>query len=225
MPKPSVPIAGPASSGERAPRRRGAIVDGYRWFICGLLFFAATINYVDRQVIGILKPTLQAEFGWTEIDYADIVFAFQLAYAIGLLFAGRLMDRFGARIGFAFVDRHLEPGGDGARRGPLFGPGVAAMLAMVAGLAYAPSVAGFIAARFALGSARRAIFRRRSRSWPSGSRSASARSRPASSTPAPTSARSSRRSSCPSSPCTWGWYWAFIATGALGFLLAGGWWI
>ena len=67
-------------------------VGGYRWTICGLLFLAATINYVDRQVIGILKPTLQAQFGWTEIDYADIVFAFQLAYAIGFLFAGRVID-------------------------------------------------------------------------------------------------------------------------------------
>ena len=72
--------------------------------ICGLLFFAATINYVDRQVIGILKPTLQAQFGWSEIDYADIIFAFQLAYADGFLIAGRMMDRIGARLGFA--DRH-----------------------------------------------------------------------------------------------------------------------
>ena len=60
----------------------------YRWVICALLFFAATINYIDRQVIRILKPTLQAEFGWSEIDYGDIVFAFQLAYAIGLLLVG-----------------------------------------------------------------------------------------------------------------------------------------
>ena len=61
-----------------------ARVGRYRWIICGLLFLAATINYVDRQVIGILKPTLQSQFGWTEIDYGDIVFAFQLAYAIGV---------------------------------------------------------------------------------------------------------------------------------------------
>src|SRR6187401_2284471 len=72
-----------------------------RWVICALLFVAATINYVDRQVIGILKPTLQAQFGWSEIDYADIIFAFQLAYAGGFLIAGRMMDRIGARIGFA----------------------------------------------------------------------------------------------------------------------------
>ena len=68
-----------------APTRAGG---HFRWIVCALLFFAATVNYVDRQVIGILKPTLQQEFGWSEIDYADIVFAFQLAYAIGLLLAG-----------------------------------------------------------------------------------------------------------------------------------------
>src|SRR6188474_3882844 len=80
-----------------------ARVGRFRWTICGLLFIAATINYVDRQVIGILKPTLQTEFGWSEIDYGDIVFAFQFAYAIGLLLAGRLMDRVGTRAGFALA--------------------------------------------------------------------------------------------------------------------------
>ncbi len=75
-----------------------------RWYICGLLFFAATINYVDRQVIGILKPTLVAEFGWQdERIYAAIVFSFQLAYAIGLLLAGRIMDRLGTLLGFTLA--------------------------------------------------------------------------------------------------------------------------
>ena len=72
-----------------------------RWMICALLFFAATINYIDRQVIGILKPTLQAEIGWTEIEYSWIVFSFQTAYAIGLLFVGSLMDKIGTRVGSA----------------------------------------------------------------------------------------------------------------------------
>src|SRR5688500_4027966 len=74
-----------------------------RWMICALLFFAATINYVDRQVIGILKPTLQNEFGWSELDYSWIVFSFQTAYAIGLFFVGKLMDRIGTKIGFALA--------------------------------------------------------------------------------------------------------------------------
>src|SRR5437867_9533702 len=83
-----------------APVRR---VGSFRWVICGLLFLAATINYVDRQVIGLLKPTLQQQFGWSEIDYADIVFAFQLAYAIGFVFAGRMIDRIGTKLGFALA--------------------------------------------------------------------------------------------------------------------------
>jgi ACS family hexuronate transporter-like MFS transporter len=74
-----------------------------RWGICALLFFAAAINYIDRQVIGILKPTLQAQFAWTERDYAAIVFSFQLAYAIGLLLAGRVMDKLGTRLGFTLA--------------------------------------------------------------------------------------------------------------------------
>jgi len=81
----------------------GRQVGSFRWVICGLLFLAATLNYVDRQVIGFLKPTLQHEFGWSEMDYADIVFAFQLAYAIGLLFAGRIIDWLGTKIGFALA--------------------------------------------------------------------------------------------------------------------------
>src|SRR4030095_10042645 len=75
----------------------------YRWIVCGLLFLATTINYIDRQVIGILKPLLQTQFGWSEIDYGDLVFAFQLAYAIGFLFAGRIMDRFGTKKGYALA--------------------------------------------------------------------------------------------------------------------------
>lgn len=72
-----------------------------RWVICALLFLATTINYVDRQIIGILKPTLQSELGWSEIDYGNIVFWFQAAYAIGLLACGPLIDRVGARLGYA----------------------------------------------------------------------------------------------------------------------------
>lgn len=72
-----------------------------RWLICALLFFAAAINYIDRQVIGILKPTLQEQFHFDEQDYAAIVFTFQAAYAIGLLLSGRIMDRIGVRRGFA----------------------------------------------------------------------------------------------------------------------------
>jgi ACS family hexuronate transporter-like MFS transporter len=72
-----------------------------RWVICALLFFAGTVNYMDRQVIGLLKPTLQVQFGWTEIGYSNIVLAFQFAYGAGVLFVGKLIDRLGTRIGFS----------------------------------------------------------------------------------------------------------------------------
>jgi MFS transporter, ACS family, hexuronate transporter len=72
-----------------------------RWIVCALLFLATTINYVDRQIIGLLKPTLQADLGWSELDYGMIVFWFQAAYAVGLLACGPLIDRVGSRLGYA----------------------------------------------------------------------------------------------------------------------------
>jgi MFS transporter, ACS family, hexuronate transporter len=129
-----------------APVRVGRV----RWTICGLLFLAATINYIDRQVIGILKPGLQAQFGWSEIDYGDIVFSFQLAYAIGFIFAGRLMDRIGTKVGFALALLLWSIAAIGHAAATWIGPGVATMLGLV-GLTYSTSVAGFIGARFLLG--------------------------------------------------------------------------
>lgn len=72
-----------------------------RWIVVALLFTATVINYVDRQMIGLLKPTLQQQFGWQETTYANIVFYFQLAYAAGYLVFGNLIDRIGARLGYA----------------------------------------------------------------------------------------------------------------------------
>jgi len=75
----------------------------YRWIICALLFIAIGINYIDRQMIGILKPTLAAELKWSETDYANIVFWFQCAYAIGFLTFGRIIDKVGVRVGYAMA--------------------------------------------------------------------------------------------------------------------------
>src|SRR6476661_8142740 len=136
FPKSLSEVAPPATS----PGPNGAVavlqnvnarIGRYRWTICALLFFAATINYVDRQVIGILKPTLKTELGWDEIAYSNIVFWFQAAYALGFILMGRLMDRFGTRKGFSFAVLFWS---------------LAAM-----GHAFASSVLGFGAARFALG--------------------------------------------------------------------------
>ena len=74
----------------------------YRWVICALLFFATTINYVDRAVLGVLAPTLRTEIGWTDQEYGYISASFTLAYAIGFLFAGWFIDKVGTRIGYTF---------------------------------------------------------------------------------------------------------------------------
>lgn len=73
----------------------------YRWIIVALLFVATTINYIDRQIIGLLKPILEVEFKWSESDFARIVVSFTAAYAIGLLVFGRLIDRVGTKIGYS----------------------------------------------------------------------------------------------------------------------------
>jgi ACS family hexuronate transporter-like MFS transporter len=76
-------------------------IGNYRWTICSLLFFAMTVNYLDRQVVSLLKPVLSKEFNWTESDYANIVIAFQFGYAIGMLGAGRIIDKIGTKLGYA----------------------------------------------------------------------------------------------------------------------------
>src|SRR3954468_6985916 len=77
----------------------------YRWTICSLIFFATTINYLDRTVISFLRPYLAASFGWSPTEeianYADIEMAFKLSYAIGFVFAGRIIDKLGTKIGYA----------------------------------------------------------------------------------------------------------------------------
>ena len=89
-----------------SPTVTGAAVERagrYRWVIVALLFAATAINYIDRQMIGVLKPTLTAEFGWSESDFANIVFWFQVAYAIGYISFGRVVDKVGARLGYAIA--------------------------------------------------------------------------------------------------------------------------
>src|SRR5436190_4137836 len=143
-------MAMPSSPTQPATAPVSARAGYFRWTICGLLFLAATINYVDRQVIGLLKPTLQQQFGWSEVDYADIIFAFQLAYAIGYVLAGRAIDRLGTKLGFSLALLIWSAAGIAHAFAPVFGPAVASVLSAV-GLTYSASVAGFIAARFALG--------------------------------------------------------------------------
>ena len=104
---------------------------GYRWRICALLFWATTLNYIDRQVLGVLAPALGQALGWTQVDYGYIVAAFQIAYAIGLVFAGALIDKIGTRLGFALS--------------------IAIWSVAAASHALARTVLAFAAARFMLG--------------------------------------------------------------------------
>ena len=104
---------------------------GYRWRICALLFWATTLNYIDRQVLGVLAPALGHALGWTQVDYGYIVAAFQIAYAIGLVFAGALIDKIGTRLGFALS--------------------IAIWSVAAASHALARTVLAFAAARFMLG--------------------------------------------------------------------------
>jgi len=196
----------------------------YRWYVCALLFFASVVNYIDRQVIGILKPTLQQQFGWSELDYGDIVFSFQLAYAIGFLFAGRLMDRLGTRIGFSIAILIWSLAAMAHAAVMWIGPATAAILGM-AGLAYTTSVAGFMTARFALGlgeagnfpGAVKTVaewFPRKERAFATGLFNAGTNIG-ALLTPL----------IVPVSTLAYGWEWAFIITGALGFIWLAFWWV
>src|SRR5690348_12990349 len=90
------PGAEPQVSAESSPSR-------FRWVICSLLLFGATVNYMDRQILGVFKSTLQHDLGWNEIDYSNVVAFFQGAYAIGMLGMGWLIDRLGTRRGYTLA--------------------------------------------------------------------------------------------------------------------------
>jgi len=170
----------------------------YRWTICALLFVATTINYVDRQVLGILAPTLQRELHWTEADYGDIVSWFSLAYAVGFLAAGRAMDWIGVRRGLATA--------------------VVAWSFAAIGHAFARTAAGFSIARAMLGVSESAIF--------PGSIKAIAEWFPQKERALATGIFNAGTNMgailtpllVPWIALKWGWQWAFIATGALGLL-------
>jgi MFS transporter, ACS family, hexuronate transporter len=170
----------------------------YRWVVCALLFFATTINYIDRQVFGILGPELQTIFGWSSKDYTDIVFWFEVAYAIGLVSAGRFLDRVGTRVGYALS---------------LVVWSLAAMLH-----AAMSSIGGFSFARFLLGvgeagnfpAAIKTVaewFPRKERALATGIFNAGSN---VGAIAAPIAV--------PLLFINFGWQWAFIVTGAVGFL-------
>jgi hypothetical protein len=169
----------------RQPIAKAALLPGVfrmglgrvRWTICAMLFVATSINYMDRQVIAILKPTLEHSIGMTEVSYGYIVDAFQIAYALGLLAAGRLIDKLGTRIGYMLV--------------------MAVWSLSAMGHALASTVLEFGFARFFSDSANPATSPPRSRPWPSGFRRTNAHWLRASSTPEQMLERSWLPPSCP----------------------------
>lgn len=145
-----IPINAETSGDAKPPLSVGH----FRWVICALLFFAATVNYIDRQVLSILKPTLEHEFGWSETDYGWIVFSFQTAYAIGLLIVGRLMDRFGTKKGFAYSITLWSLAALAHAWALPIGAAVATILTVFGFVSQSTaftSVVGFIVVRFLLG--------------------------------------------------------------------------
>ncbi|MES1188174.1 MAG: MFS transporter [Myxococcales bacterium] len=110
---------------------RASGIGTHRWLICGLLFFATTINYIDRQILSLLKPILDSELHWTNEQFGQVNAAFQAAYAVGLLGFGAFIDRFGTRVGYALS--------------------IAAWSLAAIGHSLVGSVSGFLAARVALG--------------------------------------------------------------------------
>lgn len=176
-----------------------------RWTVVALIFFATTINYIDRQVIGLLKPYIQDDLGWTEADYGYIVTAFQVAYGIGMLLGGRMLDRLGSKSGYS----------------------IAIIVWSIGAVLHATvrSVTGFGAARAILGlgeagnfpAAVKVIaewFPKRDRAYATGLFN-SGTTIGAIIAPIIVTAIT----------LEWGWRWAFIVTGMLGFVWVVIWWI
>ena len=170
----------------------------YRWTICALLFVVTTINYVDRQVLGILAPTLQRELHWSESQYGDVVSWFSLVYAFGFLIAGRWLDRVGVRRGFATA--------------------VVVWSLAAIGHAFARTTAAFSAARALLGLGESANF--------PGAIKTVAEWFPKEERALATGIFNAGTNTgaivtpllVPWIALTWGWRWAFIVTGSIGFL-------
>ncbi|MBV9180041.1 MAG: MFS transporter, partial [Acidobacteria bacterium] len=170
----------------------------FRWIICVVLLIGTTKNYMDRQVIGVLKSTLQHDLGWDEIAYGNLVFAFQAAYALGMVLVGRLVDRLGTRIGYAFAMAGWS------------------LASMAHGLL--SSFFGFMSARFALGFAEAGVFPaslkataewfpKRERALATGIFNAGTN---VGAVVTPLVA--------PWITVHWGWRWAFLLIGSIGFL-------
>jgi MFS transporter, ACS family, hexuronate transporter len=122
----------------------------YRWTICALLFFATTVNYLDRQVLSLLKPSLEDQFGWSNTDYANIASVFQFTYAIFMLFAGRIIDKLGTKKGYVLAIVIWSIGAIVHAWAVPLGQGIATVLGWVGITAVSVSVLGFMFGRAVL---------------------------------------------------------------------------
>jgi len=190
----------------------------YRWTICALLFFATTINYLDRQVLSLLKPVLEDKFHWSNSDYANIAAVFQFTYAIGLLFAGRIIDKLDTKWGYAWAIIIWSLAAVMHAIAIPIGEAIATALGWIGIVAVPVSIAGFMFSRaiLALGEAGNfpsaikataEYFPKKERSFSTGIFNSGAN---VGAVLAPLSV--------PWIAANWGWEVSFIIIGALGFL-------
>ena len=196
----------------------GNKIGNYRWTICALLFFATTVNYLDRQVLSLLAPELSIEFGWSNTDYANITAVFQFVYAISMLFAGRIIDRLGTKAGFIWAIVIWSLGAIMHDYSIFIGTAVSNLFTWI-GLAAVPvSVAGFMVSRAVLAfgeagnfpaaiKATAEYFPKKERSFATGIFNSGAN---IGAVLAPLTV--------PLIAAEWGWQTAFILIGAIGFI-------
>ncbi|HEV7332758.1 MAG TPA: MFS transporter [Flavisolibacter sp.] len=190
----------------------------YRWTICGLLFFATTINYLDRQVLSLLQPTLAERYNWSNADYANITSVFQFVYAISMLFAGRFIDRLGTKSGFTWAIIIWSIGAILHALAIPMGSGVVTFFGWIGISALSVSVVGFMIGRLVLAigeagnfpaaiKATAEYFPKKERSFATGIFNSGAN---VGAILAPLTV--------PWIEVNWGWQAAFIVVGAVGFI-------
>ena len=199
------------------------VIGKYRWTICALLFFATTVNYLDRQVLSLLAPSLSKEFGWSNTDYANITATFQFIYAISMLFAGRVIDKLGTKRAYVLAIVIWSLGAIAHAYALTIGAAVSNIFTTI-GLAAVPiSITGFMFGRalLALGEsgnfpaaikATAEYFPKRERSFATGIFNSGAN---VGAILAPLTV--------PLIAEAWGWETAFVCIGAIGFIWMGFW--
>ena len=196
----------------------GQAIGKYRWTVCAMLFFATTVNYLDRQVLSLLAPDLSRQFGWTNSDYANITAVFQFVYAISMLFAGRVVDQLGTKSAFIVAITVWSLGAMLHAFSLPVGAGMASVLGAFGFAAVPVSIAGFMLSRAVLAIGESAnfpaaikataeYFPKKERAFATGIFNSGAN---VGAVLAPLSV--------PWIAATWGWQMAFIVIGAVGFV-------